>query len=381
MQVSRPASSTARAGPRLPCPALLILACIYDCLRFLVGLLVLRLGGCDRDAEILLLRHELSVLRRTVKKPRLKLADRMILAALAMRLPRRAWNGLLVQPETVLGWHRALVRRKWAAFGRKRGPGRPRIDEDCRQLILRLAKENPHWGYMRIRGELLKLGHVVSATSIRNLMQRHKLPTSPTRSRLSWREFLRVQASTILATDYFTVETWNLSRLYVLFFMELSTRRILWFGVTEHPDQEWVSQQARNLTWDLQGQGSQARFLICDNDKKFPFAFERVLAAEGVRVIRTPLQAPKANAHAERWVGSARRECLDWLIIGGQRHLERVLDEYVDHYNRERPHCALQLHPPNGYAPAGSARGAIRCRARLGGLLRECSRTPSLVAA
>jgi putative transposase len=360
----------------------LFLACIYGCMRFVVGLLVLGLqGDSDRDVELLILRHELSVLRRSVKKPRLNPADRMILAALAMRLPRRAWTGLLVRPETVLGWHRALVRSKWAAFGRRRGPGRPRSDEQCRQLILRLARENPRWGYIRIRGELLKLGHVVSATSIRNLMHKYGVPTSPRRSRLSWREFLRVQASVILATDYFTVDTWNLRRLYVLFFMELGTRRILWFGVTENPNQEWVSQQARNLAWQLQEQASQAKVLICDNDKKFPFAFEHVLAGAGVKVIRTPVRAPTANAFAERWVGSARRECLDWLIVGGRRHLEGVLDEYVDHYNNERSHRGLQLHPPNGRSHGVGATGAISCRPRLGGLLREYSRLPTLVAA
>ncbi len=147
----------------------MVLACVYGCLRFLVGLLALKLSYRDREVELLLLRYELSVLRRTVKKPRLKPADRMILAVLARRLPRLAWGRLLVRPETVLGWQRALVRRKWAAFGPRRGPGRPRIDEDCRQLILQLTRENPRWGYLRIRGELLKLGLVVSATSIRNL--------------------------------------------------------------------------------------------------------------------------------------------------------------------------------------------------------------------
>jgi transposase InsO family protein len=357
------------------------IACIYGCLRFVVGLLMLGVkGDADREVELLLLRHELSVLRRSVKKPRLYPADRMIVAALAMRLPRRAWTGLLVRPETVLSWHRALVRRKWAAFGRRRGPGRPRIDQECRQLILRLARENPRWGYIRIRGELLKLGHLVSTTSVRNLMQKHCGPNCRRRSGLSWREFIRAQASAIVATDYFTVDTWNLKRLYILFFMELGTRRVLWFGVTENPNQEWVTQQARNLTWELQERASQAKFLICDNDKKFPYAFEHVLAAEGVRVIRTPLQAPKANAYAERWVGSARRECLDWLIIRDQRHLERVLDEYIDHYNNERPHRGLQLQPPNGHLHSPAARGAINCRARLGGLLREYSRGPSLVA-
>ena len=207
------------------------------------------------------------------------------------------------------------------------------------------------------------------------------MPTSPRRWRLSWREFLRAQASAIVATDYFTVDTWNLRRLYVLFFMELGTRRLLWFGVTENQNQEWVSQQARNLTWELQEQGSQAKYLICDNDKKFPFAFERVLAGEGLRVIRTPLQAPQANAYAERWVGSVRRECLDWLIVGGRGPLERVMDEYVDHYNNERPHRGLQLHPPNGQLCGVGARGAIICRSRLGGLLRGYSREPSAAAA
>ena len=260
----------------------------------------------------------------------------------------------------MLGWHRALVRGKWAGFGRRRGPGRPHVSEKSRELILRLAEENPRWGYMRIRGELLKLGYGISASTIRNLLRRYGMPTSPQRSRLSWREFLRAQASAILATDYFTVDTWNLRRLYVLFFMELGTRRILWFGVTEHPNQEWVSQQARNLTWELLERGSQAKFLICDNDKKFPFAFEHVLA-------------PKANAHAERWVGSARRECLDWLIIRGRRHLERVLEEYVDHFNTERPHRGLQLRTPNGHGGRVIPTGDLSCRSRLGGLLREYS--------
>jgi hypothetical protein len=154
----------------------------------------------------------------------------------------------------------------------------------------------------------------------------------------------------------------------------------VWFGVTT-PNQEWVSQQARNLCWQLQERTSQARFLICDNDKKFPFAFERVLAGEGMRVIRTPLQAPQANAYAERWVGSARRECLDWLIVGGRRYLERVPDEYVDHYNNERPHRGLQLHPPNGPLRAVSPTGPTACGSRLGGLLLEYSRAPSQVAA
>ena len=204
-------------------------------------------------------------------------------------------------------------------------------------------------------------------------MRRRGIPTSPRRSCLSWREFLRAQASAIVATDYFTVDTWNLKRLYLLFFVELRTRRILWFGVTANPNQEWVSQQARNLTWELQEQGSQAKFLICDYDRKFAFAFKHVLASQGVRVIRTPLQSPKANAHAERGVGSARRECLDWMIIRGRRHLEWSAGRVRRSLHCARPHRGLQLHPPNGQLHGVRATGAISCRARLGGLLREYS--------
>lgn len=354
----------------------MLLAGVYICLRFLVDLVLTRVPQAERETELLLLRHELSVLRRSVKKPRLRTSDRMILSALAMRLPRSRWNALIVRPETVLAWHRALVRRKWAAYGRCGRPGRPRMPAECRQLILRLAKENPRWGYIRIRGELLKLGHDISATAIRNLLRRHGVPASPHRSRLRWRQFLRTQASAIVAADYFTVEIWNLKRLYVLFFMELGRRRILSFGVTANPNQAWVSQQVRNLSWRPQDLRLSVHFLICDHDKKFPFAIEHVLAAEGVRVIRTPIQVPVANCYAERWVESVRRECLDWLIILGRGHLERVLAEYVDHYNQARPHRGLRLEPPSGETDRASPIGAINCRARRGGLIHEYSRMP-----
>lgn len=354
----------------------MLLAGVYACLRFLVDLIVIRQPQAERDAELLMLRHELSVLRRSVKKPRLRMWDRMILSALAMRLPRSTWGALIVRPETLLGWHRALIRRKWAAYSRRRRPGRPRMPEECRQLILRLAKENPRWGYGRIQGELFKLGYAISPTAIRNLLRRHRLPTSPHRSKLSWRQFLRTQASAIVAADYFTVETWNLKRVHVLFFIELGRRRILGFGVTANPNQAWVSQQVRNLSWRLQELGLPVRVFICDHDKKFPFAIEHILAAKGVRVIRTPVRVPVANCYAERWVGSVRRECLDWLIVLGRGHLERVLTEYVDHYNQARPHRGLQLQPPDGRVGRLSQTGEISCRARLGGLIREYSRLP-----
>src|SRR6266540_1095480 len=230
----------------------MVLAGVYACLRFFLDAVLIRLPQAERDAELLLLRHELSVLRRSVKRPRLRMADRLILSALAMRLPRSAWNALIVRPQTVLGWHRALIRRKWAAYGRRARSGRPRLPEECRQLILRLAQEYPSWGYIRIRGELLKLGYAAS-----------------------------------------------------------------------------------------------------------------------------PIQVPVANCYGERWVGSVGRECLDWLIILGRRHLERVLTEYADHYNRARPHRGLQLQPPDGEIGLVRPAGEVRCSPRPGGLLREYSRLPA----
>ncbi len=357
----------------------MLLAGVYACLRFIVDLVLGRLARSesDQETELLLLRHELSVLRRSVKRPRLRMWDRLVISSLAMRLPRSAWTALIVRPETLLGWHRALIRRKWAAYRRRGRPGRPRMPEECRQLIPRLAKENSKWGYLRIRGELMKLGYMISPTAIRNLLRRQGIPTSPQRSKLSWRQFLRAQASAIVAADYFTVEIWNLKRFYVLFFMQLGHRRILHVGVTANPNQAWVSQQVRNLSWRLQELGLAARFMICDNDMKLPFGIEHILEAEGVRVIRTPIQAPVANCYAERWVGSVRRECLDHLIILGRHHLERVLGEYVDHYNHARPHRGLGLHPPNGEVGEPAVSGAVVCRARLGGLLHEYSRLAS----
>ena len=237
----------------------MLLAGAYDCLRFLVGLVLSRRSEAERDAELLLLRHELSVLMRSVTKPRLRMSDRLILSALAMRLPRSRWNALIVCPETILVWHRAPVQRKWDAYRRRGRPGRPRMAQECRELILRLAR------------------------AIRNLLRRHGVPTCPHRSRMSWREFLRAQASAIVVADYFTVETWNLKRLQVLFFMQLGRRRIVSFGVTANPNQAWVGQQVRNLIWRLEDLELAAEFLICDHDKKFPFTVDNTPVSAGPR--------------------------------------------------------------------------------------------------
>ena len=354
----------------------MLFALVYSWLRLLLDLVDVRLRVHDPEAELLLLRHQLRVVRRQVKRPHLNTADRTIMAALSQLVNRAALGGMLVQPETVLGWHRELVRRRWAAFGRRRGPGRPGLDAEIQKLILEMAKDNPTWGCVRVRGELLKLGHVVSATAIRKLLRRHRIGPAPLRSRQTWKAFLRAQASAVVLTDFLSVDTVFLKRLYVLLYMELATRRVIWFAVTDRPDTEWVTQQARNVSWELNQLGVPARFLIHDHDAKYGGGSDCVFAGGGMAVIRTPIAAPRANSHMERQLGSTRRECLDWLLIINRRHLERVLTEWLDHYNQARPHRGLDLRTPIARSDPVVTSGPVACYERLGGLLREYSRVP-----
>ena len=242
------------------------------------------------------------------------------------------------------------------------------------ELILRLAKENPRWGYKRIQGELLKLGINVSATAIRRLLSRRGLGPAPRRGGTTWRQFLAQQASSMVACDFFTVETVWLKRIYVLVFIELATRRVHLAGCTTHPDGTWVTQQARNFTFDLDQRAQQLRFLIHDRDAKFCGPFDEAFASEGLQVIRTPVRAPRANAICERCIRTVRTECLDWLLIFSRRHLEHVLRIYIGHYNRQRPHRALQLQAPEQQEFASTplpVDATVRRRDRLGGLLHE----------
>ncbi len=323
-----------------------------------------------RDVEILVLRHQLSVLRRQVKQPKLTRLDRVLLAAASQRIARSLWSSFIVRPDTLLRWHRELVRRKWT-FRKRAMAGRPGLRRETSDLILRLARENPRWGYQRIRGELLKLQVRVSATTIRTVLLQHGLGPAPRRGGPTWREFLRSQASGMLAADFFTVETVLLRTLYVLFFIELSTRRVYVTGATEHPDSAWVTQQARNLAIDGRLEG--VRFLVHDRDAKFSGPFDEVFETEGAGVILTPIRAPRANAFAERFVRTVRSECLDHVLVWGRRHLERVLRIYVDHYIEERPHRGLALATPRGEQRVGhAARGTmVRRRDTLGGLIHE----------
>jgi len=326
-------------------------------------LALLARGDAAKDLEILVLRQQLTVLRRQLPRPRLEPADRALLAAVSRVLPRDRWSCFLVKPETLRRWHRRLVAGAWTYP--HRGHGRPTLDDGVRQLIIRLANENPRWGYRRLKGELLRLGVRVSATAIRSTLRRHGLDPAPRRTTTTWRKFLRQQAAGIVACDFFTVDTVWLRRLYVLFFIELDTRRVHLAGVTANPDGGWAAQQARNLLLALEERGRRVRFLLRDRDAKFCRAFDDVFRAEGTEVLLTPVQAPNANAHAERWIRTVRAECLDWLLIVGRGHLDRVLRVYVAHYNRHRPHRALELQPPDpsAHITTSPRLGRVRCTA------------------
>jgi len=219
-------------------------------------------GEATKDLEILVLRHQLMVLRRQTPRPKLEPADRALLAAVSRALPRARWSCFLVKPETLLRWHRRLVAGAWTYPARQ--TGRPPLDHDIQQLIIRLARENPHWGYQRIKGELQQLGMQTSATAIRTTLRRHGLDPAPRRASSTWRAFLRQQAAGIVACDFFTVDTVWLRQLYVLFFIELDTRRVHVAGVTANPKGAWAIQQARNLLLVMEERGRRLGFLVRD---------------------------------------------------------------------------------------------------------------------
>jgi putative transposase len=342
-------------------------------LRLFGWLALLARSDRAKDAEILILRHQVALLQRQVKTPRLSWADRAVLAALARLLPRSHLGQLrlIISPRTLLRWHAHLVRRHWTYP--RRAPGRPRAAKPVRALVLEMARDNPRWGYRRIHGELAGLGYKLAASTVWQILKDAGIDPAPRRSGQTWRAFLETQAKTILAADFFHIDTVFLRRLYVLFFIEHGTRRVHLAGLTAHPTGEWVAQQARNLLMNLDDQAEGLKFLIRDRDTKFTAAFDSVFTAIGVRIIRTPIRAPRANAIAERWVGSARRECLDRTLITGERHLRLVLSEYADHYNGHRPHRTLQQNPPAGRThPLPEMTGTrIQRRDRLGGLIHE----------
>jgi putative transposase len=338
--------------------------------RLLSWLALLARSDTAKDVEILILRHEVAVLRRTNTRPMLTWLDRAVLSALSRLLPTPLRQLRLVSPRTLLRWHAQLVSRRWTYPHRR--SGRPPTAPPIRALVLRMARENPRWGYRRIQGELVGLGHPVAASTVWAILKNAGLDPAPRRAGPTWRQFLSAQAHAILAIDFAHVDTVFLSRLYILVVIEHGRRRVHVAGITAHPSGAWVTQQARNLLMNLGEHADQFRFLIRDRDSKFTAAFDAVFIGADIRVIRTPIRAPRANAIAERFIGTLRRECLDHLLITGPRHLDIVLREYVQHFNTHRPHRSLDQRPPAGGTPPGSG-GVIRVlrRDRLGGLLHE----------
>jgi putative transposase len=323
------------------------------------------------------LRQEVAVLRRQNSKPRLDWADRAVLAALARLLPRPLRLGRLVTPDTLLRWHRRLVRWRWTY---RHAGGRPPVDARLAVLIEQMARENPGWGYKRIQGELLGLGIRAGASTVRRVLKRLRIPPAPQRDCSTWRQFLRTEASTMLACDFFHVDcAVTLRRVYVFFVIEVATRHVHVLGVTAHPDGAWTVQQARNLLMDLGERATRFRFLVRDRAGQFTDAFDAVLVGMGIEVVKIPPRSPRANAYAERWVRTARSEVTDRMLIAGPRHLRAVLDEYVVHYNQHRPHRARSLRPPdrdNSWTGPVTGLDAARIRRQrvLGGLIHEYER-------
>jgi putative transposase len=349
----------------------------------LLYLIFVRLGGwlillgrstASKDLELLVLRHEVAVLRRAHPRPRLGWADRAVFAALIRLLPPSLRTHRLVAPGTVLRWHRRLVTRKWTYPNRM---GRPPVTAEIAVLIGRLATENHGWGYQRIQGELLKLGHRVSASTIRRVLRALKIPPAPKRQTdTTWRQFLRTQAATMLAADFFHVDcALTLQRLYCLFVIEVGSRYVHVLGVTARPDGPWTTQQIRNLLMDLGDRAADFRFLVRDRAGQFTGSFDAVLAAASIQAVKIPPRSPRANAFAERFVLTVRTEVTDRVLIFGERHLRSILTEYEAHYNGRRPHRGRQLHPPRPDHPiAELSQERIKRRPVLGGLINEYER-------
>ena len=334
-------------------------------------------GSVDDD---LLLRNEYLVaenrILRAQIKGRLGLTDgeRRTLAEIGKKLGRKVLGEVanIVKPETILAWHRRLVAEKFDGSKNRKYPGRPRIDSSVEELVVRLAKENRGWGYDRIAGALGNLGHKVSDQTVGNILKRHGIPPAPDRKKTTtWKELIRCHMDVLAATDFFTTEVWTKNGLvtyYVLFFMEVATRRVHIAGVTPHPNESWMTQVARNVTMADLGFLSDSRYVIHDRDGKYCPAFDHTIEAAGVKPVKLPARSPNLNCYAERWVRSVKDECLSKLILFGESSLRRALTAYVAHFHRERNHQGKDnlLLFPDDYGHTGS----VRCHERLGGLLR-----------
>jgi len=325
-----------------------LLTIVYVLVGRLLSLAVLVFRG-DRakDVELLALRHENAVLRRHVGRVRYEPADRVWFTALARLIPRTGWSEVFpVTPATLLAWHRKLAMAKYDT-SKRRQPGRPPTVPGIARLVIRLAKENPLWGYRRIHGELTKLGIAVAPSTVWEILHNAGIDPAPRRSGPTWRQFLHAQAAGILAVDVLHVDTVLLNRLYVLVFIEHRTRRMHLGGLTAHPAGQWTVQQARNLALTLGERFEDIRFLIRDRGSNFTTSFDAVFQAAGARILRTAVQAPRMNAICERLVGTLRRELLDRVLILGEAHLRAILTGYQAHYNTARPHQGIAQRVPD----------------------------------
>ncbi len=334
------------------------------------------------DQELLLRNDYLAAENRILRKQvqgRLRLTDgeRRTLAEIGWTLGKRALDEVanIVRPETILGWHRKLVAKKFDGSKNRAYPGRPQIDEHLEELIVRFASENRLWGYDRIAGAMANLGHRVSDQTVGNILKRHGIPPAPERRKTTtWKEFIRSHMDVLAATDFFTAEVWTKAGLvtyYVLFFMHLATRRVHIAGITPYPDGQWMTQVARNVTMADVGFLSSSRYLIHDRDSKFCSSFQLTIEAVGIKAVKLPARSPNLNSFAERWVKSAKDECLSKLILFGESSLRLALKHYVTHHHHERNHQGkgnLLLFPAS--EQTNRVEGPVRCRERLGGLLR-----------
>ena len=354
------------------------------CLRF-VFLLITRLTSWLRlsqreetwkTAEILILRHQLAVLqRRQPRRLALDWADRAFLATLFAVIPkaRRQALRLLVTPDTIVRWHRDIVRRRWAARSMRGKAGRPAARRNIRALVLRLARENPGWGYRRIHGELAGLGAKIAASTVWEILKNAGLDPTPRRADPTWPQFLRSQAEAILACDFFTADLLDGTQAYVLAVIEHATRRIRILGVTLHPTGAWTSQQARNLIMDLGEQAHRVKFMIRDRGSNYTAAFNAVLSDAGIRTVLCNVRTPRMNAIAERWIGGCRRELLDRTLTWNENHLRRILREYETHHNQHRPHRSLDSAAPLKPLPepVDLEQHRVRRHPRVGGMINE----------
>ena len=327
-----------------------------------------------KTAEILILRHQLAVLQRQPRRPRLDWADRALLAALLAVMPKARRHGLrqLVTPDTILRWHRDIIRRR-AARSIRGETGRPATRQNIRALILRLARENPGWGYRRIHGELAGLGVGVSASTVWEILRTNRIDPAPRRTGPTWSQFLRSQAEAILACDLFSVDLLDGTQAHVLTVIGHAARRIRILAVTLYPTGEWTTQQARNLMMDLGEQAERMKFMIRDRGSNFTAAFDAVLSDARIRTVLCNVRTPRMNAIAERWIGGCRRELLDRTLIWNQGHLRHILRDYEDHHNQHRPHrflhgAALLKPLPE---PVDLEQYRVRRQARVGGLINE----------